>query len=60
MKVKKGLEYTQFIYPTPAPAKKKAVQMKKLYGYMPSVLRQTHPLKGTRFVVVKPKGLKRI
>ena len=42
-------------------ARKKAQQMKKAYGYTPEVFKFTHPKTGKlKYIVVKPKGLKRV
>jgi len=44
-----------------ANANKKAIQMKKAYGYKPTVFKATNNRTGKyNYVVVKPKGLKRI
>ena len=44
-----------------ANARKKAKKMKRAYGYTPTVFRITHPkTRKSKFVVVKPRGLKRI
>ena len=54
------LKYREFSYINIGGAKKKAAQMKKLYGYKPSVFKVTHPTtKKSKYVVVQPTKLKR-
>lgn len=50
-------------FKTPTPAKLKQKAMKKLYGYTPSILTVYKPknkMKTLRYIIVEPKGLKKI
>jgi len=53
--------YRELTFLKLANARKKAQQMKKAYGYTPEVFKVTHPKTGnSKYVVVKPKGIKRV
>ena len=53
--------YKEFSFLKVSRAKKKAKVMKEKYGYKPEVFKVTHPVtKKSKYVVVKPKGLKKI
>lgn len=54
------VRYTRFAYTKESDAKKKAKSMKGIYGYMPTIFRETSPRGRTKFVVIKSKGMERM
>lgn len=53
------IHYKIFKFARKARAEKKAMQIERLYGYMPTVFKATK--NGiSNYVVIKPRGLKRI
>lgn len=53
--------YTAYGFKKLSKAKAKARKMRKLYGYMPRVFKETKRSTGrVRYVVVKAKGMRRL